>query len=51
MRILGFLLFCAITLWLADIMIYKGRYGNQVWLELQQEVQNASHEMRRWIRF
>jgi hypothetical protein len=51
MRILGLVLFCAIALWLADLAVYNGRYGNQVWLELKQEAQNASHEMRRWVRF
>jgi hypothetical protein len=34
MRILGFLVFCAAALWVADVMYYKGRYSNQVWLEL-----------------
>ena len=36
MRILGFLVFCAAALWVADLMFYKGRYSNQVWLELNQ---------------
>jgi len=51
MRILGFLLFCAIALWLADLMFYNGRYANRVWLELNQQAQNANHEIRKWVRF
>jgi hypothetical protein len=50
MRILGFLLFCAIALWLADLMFNNGRDGNQIWLELNQQAQNADHEIRRWSR-
>ena len=51
MRILGFLLFCAGALWLADMMFYHGRYGNLIWLELNQQVRNANYEIRRLIRF
>jgi len=51
MRILGFLLFCAVALWLVDMMFYNGRYGNQIWLELDQQARNANYEIRRWTRF
>jgi len=51
MRILGFLLFCAVAIWLGDMMFYNGRYGNQVWLELNQQAQKANSEIRRWTRF
>jgi hypothetical protein len=51
MRILGFLLFCAVALWLADLMLYNGRYGNQIWQELNQQAQKANYEVRRWVRF
>jgi hypothetical protein len=51
MRIIGFLLFCAAALWVADVMFYKGHYSNQVWLELNQQAQKANYEIRRWVRF
>jgi hypothetical protein len=51
MRILGFLVFCAAALWVAYLMFYKGRYSNQVWLELNQQAQKANYEVRRWVRF
>jgi hypothetical protein len=51
MRILGFLVFCTVALWVADVMFYKGRYSNQVWLELNQQAQKANYEIRRWVRF
>lgn len=50
-RILIFLLFCAVALWFVDMRFYKGRYGNQIWLELNQQAQNANYEIRRWTRF
>jgi hypothetical protein len=51
MRILGFLLFCSVALWVADVMFYEGRYSNQVWRELNQQAQKANYEVRRWVRF
>jgi hypothetical protein len=51
MRILGFLAFCLAALWLADLMLYNGRYGNQIWHELNQQAQKANYEVRRWVRF
>jgi hypothetical protein len=51
MRILGFLVFGAVTLWLGDVVFYEGRYGKQTWLELSQDAQKAGDELRRWTRF
>jgi lysylphosphatidylglycerol synthetase-like protein (DUF2156 family) len=51
MRILGFILFCAVALWLADVMFYDSRYSNQIWFELNQQAQKANYEVRRWVRF
>lgn len=51
MRILGFLLFSAIALWLVDITFYDGRYGKRIWRELNQQAQKANYEVRRWTSF
>jgi hypothetical protein len=51
MRIIGFLALIVATLWLGDLMFNNGRYGNQVWQELNQQAQKAKYEVRRWIRF
>jgi hypothetical protein len=50
-RILSFLLFCAVVLWLADKLYNHGRYGNQIWLEANQQAQKANYEIRRWTKF
>ena len=50
MRILSFLLLCAVALWLVDMMFYNSRYGNQIRLELNQQARNANYEIRRWTR-
>ena len=51
MRILGFLLLCAVAFWLVDMLFCNGRYGNQIWLELNQQARSANYEIRRWTSF
>jgi hypothetical protein len=51
MRILGFVVICAVAFCLGDAIFNNSRYCNQLWQELARQVHNADYEVRRWIRF
>jgi hypothetical protein len=51
MRILLFIVFCAVALWLADVLFFKSRYSNEVWLEINQQTRKIEYEIRRWVKF
>jgi hypothetical protein len=51
MRILSFLIFFAVALWLADMMFNNGRYGSKLWLEMNQQAVKLNYEVRRMVKF
>jgi hypothetical protein len=51
MRFLLFIVFCAGALWLADVLFFKSRYSNEVWLAINQQAHKFEYEIRRWVKF
>jgi hypothetical protein len=51
MRLLIALVICFALLWVADIFLFKSRYGSQLWRDVQYQAQKINGDVRRWIRF
>jgi hypothetical protein len=39
------------VLWLGDMIFFKGQYTNQVWVEVNRQMQDLNYAVRRWIKF
>jgi hypothetical protein len=49
MRFLLYLIVCAVILWLGDTYFYHGKYRNELWRDMQYQVQKIQYDARRAI--
>jgi hypothetical protein len=51
MRFVITCIFVIAALWLGDMIFFKGRYANEVWLEANRQMRDLNYSVRRWTRF
>ena len=49
MRFLLSLIVCAVILWIGDMYFYHGKYRNELWRDMQYQVQKIEYDVRRAI--
>jgi hypothetical protein len=51
MRFLLFLFVCVAILGIGDMIFFKSRYRNEIWRDVEVEIQKINYELRRSVRF
>jgi hypothetical protein len=51
MRFLLFLFACVAILGIGDMIFFKSRYRNEIWRDMEVQIQKINYELRRSVRF